>query len=276
MTLLPGVYTAKRKNGLVYYRSSITYRQKHISLGSFETMEQGHEAYKTASRILSDSTITIEAYKKEHCVLSFLKWVVLINFRDHGIYFKTPIYLKKNYFLYYLAQDEVLKFDVEDLFYYSKHKIMKRGGHLFVADYGMQVNIQSRYGIKNYAVLDRDYTFCNGDTKDYRYGNIHIINKYHGVRNLQTQNKNSTLLSNALNYETRIHLNGDYIVGRYRTEVEAAVAYNKAVMLLKKQNIQKEFPMNYIDEINEIEYASILNRVRISKKIRFLDISSNS
>lgn len=36
---------------------------------------------------------------------------------------------------------------------------MRRGGHLFVADYGMQVNILNRYGIKNYAVKDKDYIF---------------------------------------------------------------------------------------------------------------------
>ena len=29
---------------------------------------------------------------------------------------------------------------------------MKRGGHLFVAEYGMQTSVLSRYGIRSYAV----------------------------------------------------------------------------------------------------------------------------
>ena len=35
MPQLPGVYQAKKKNGTIYYRSSLTYRAKHISLGSY-------------------------------------------------------------------------------------------------------------------------------------------------------------------------------------------------------------------------------------------------
>ena len=62
-----------------------------------------------------------------------------INVRDNGIYIKNPIYLKKGFFLYYLTEEEILKFDVDDLFYYSEHKIMRRGNHFFVSDFGMQV-----------------------------------------------------------------------------------------------------------------------------------------
>ena len=51
------------------------------------------------------------------------------------------------YFSYYLSENEELKFDIDDLFYYSNHKIMRRGGHLFVSDYGMQISILSRYEI---------------------------------------------------------------------------------------------------------------------------------
>ena len=32
-----GVYTAYKKDGTVYYRSSITHKNKHISLGSFSS-----------------------------------------------------------------------------------------------------------------------------------------------------------------------------------------------------------------------------------------------
>lgn len=33
---LTGVYTAKRKDGSTYFRASLTYRNKHISLGSYD------------------------------------------------------------------------------------------------------------------------------------------------------------------------------------------------------------------------------------------------
>ena len=40
--MLPGVYIAYKKNGTAYYRASITYRNKHISLGSFHTEEDAN------------------------------------------------------------------------------------------------------------------------------------------------------------------------------------------------------------------------------------------
>ena len=69
-------------------------------------------------------------------------------------------------------------------------------------------------------------------------------------------------------YVTKIHVNGDFLVGRYQTENEAAAAYNRAAMLLKEQGITKNFPINYIEGITDIEYASLLMKVRISSKIR--------
>ena len=52
--MLPGVYLATKKDGTVYYRSSITYRSKHISLGSFPTEEDAHCAYRCALKISSE------------------------------------------------------------------------------------------------------------------------------------------------------------------------------------------------------------------------------
>lgn len=258
--MLPGVYTATKKDGTIYYRSSITYQNKHISLGSYPSTILAHEAYKEASKILKDSTYEVENYSKAVCKLPFPKWVVLINFRDNKIYFKTPIYLKNRYFFYYMNQNRILKFDVDDLFYYSIHMIMSRGGHLFVSDYGMQVNILSRYGIKNYAVPHRDYLFVNGDNSDFRYGNIKIINRYHGVTKI--------FKSGIPKFITKIHVNGDTIVGRYSSEIEAAIAYNKAARTLLLQGVKKDFFENYIDELDDIEYARIYHQIRVSKKIR--------
>ena len=170
---LPGSFQATKKDGSIYYRSSITYKNKHISLGSFSTDNEAHFAYVKASQLISDLQITLDDYTKDS-PLPFEKWVVLINFRDNGIYFSTPIYVRPKFFYYYLNHKTRFVFDIDDLFFYSSHKISHRGGHYFVADYGMQLNIHSRYGIKNYAVLDKDYRFINGDIYDYRYENIEI------------------------------------------------------------------------------------------------------
>jgi len=257
--MLSGVYLAIKKDGTKYYRSSITYRGKHISLGSYTTERDAHQTYLLAGEVLRDSTKwDIDNYPNP-CLIRFDKWVVLNNFRDNGIYFKTPIYLKKKYFLYYLDQDYCLKFDNDDLFYYSRHKIVKRGGHLFVSEYGMQVNILSRYGIKSYAVAGRDYRFINGDNRDFTYDNIEIINRYHGVTRTYRKGKPE--------YLAKIHINGNYIIGRYETEIEAAIAYNKAVLLLKNKGLKKEFLQNYIEGIDEISYAATFQKVRISKKL---------
>ncbi len=144
---MEGVYQATRKSGEIYYRSSLTYRRRHISLGSYKDALLAHLAYRTASRLIApNSGLTLEDYRSTS-VLSFEKWVVLLNFRDNGIYLGTPIYIRPRFFYYYMSPGHVLKFDTDDLFYYASHKIMRRGSHYFVADYGMQVNIASRYGI---------------------------------------------------------------------------------------------------------------------------------
>ena len=265
---LPGVFSAKTKSGKLYFRSSITYQRKHISLGSYAIKEEAHQAHLKASQILNCDNIyyEIDQFKMHGYPLSFDKWVMLINLKDNGMYCRNPIYLKSKYFLYYLDVHTPLKFDVDDLFYFMEHKIMCRGGHLFVAEYGMQINVLSRFGIKNYAVAGRDFRFINGDTYDFRYQNIQIINRYHGV--VKEVKKGKEL------YCSKIHINGDFIIGRYPTEVEAAIAYNKAANLLCTKGIKKDFPKNYIDSCNEIEYAKTYNALRISKKLRNLEVNT--
>lgn len=258
----PGVYQARKKDGTRYYRSSITYQNKHISLGSFSTEAAASHAYQMAGIILHDTSHTLESYKKP---LSFKKWVTLINFRDNGIYIKTPIYLYQKYFRYYFSPDDYYIFDIDDLFYFSTHSIMRRGGHLFVSDYGMQINILSRYGIKNYGVPGRDFLFVNGDKRDFRYENIEIINRYQGVQKKQFRGKTI--------YETRIHWNGDILVGRYQTETEAAIAYNKAASELIKKGYEKNYPVNYLEELSTEEYKDYFKKIKISKFIRELEES---
>lgn len=202
--------------------------------------------------------ITLLQYRSSS-PLFFEKWVCLINFRDNGIYFGNPIYMGQKLFYYYFTPSHSLKFDLDDLFYYSSHKIMRRGGHYFVADYGMQVSITSRYGIKNYAVEGVDFRFRNGDSTDYRRENLEIWNIYHGVRMTQ---KNGQYL-----YTVRIHIKGNSIVGTYPTEWEAAIAYNKAIDILQKNGVTKQYTPNYIEGISPRQYAELYASVSVSPKI---------
>lgn len=263
-----GVFPATKKSGEVYYRASLTYRRKHISLGSSTTAEEAHKAYLEGCRILQDTSVDLLQYKKTS-PLPFEKWVCLINFRDNNIYFGNPIYIGQKLFYYYMSPTHILKFDMDDLFYYSSHKIMRRGGHYFVADYGMQVNIASRYGIKNYAVEGVDYRFINGDPTDFRRENLEILNTFHGVR--------ETKKSGQVMYAARIHIKGNYLIGIYPTEWEAAIAYNKAIDILKKNGVTKNFTPNYIEGISPRQYAEIYTTLQISPKIvQYLPTSQNN
>lgn len=258
-----GVYETTKKDGTPSYRASFTYKGKHISLGSFLSAESAHRAYLTAELLLRSpegAQLSLSDYVAAGKPLSYDKWVILINLRDNGIYFKTPIYLYRRYFVYHYDEETHLKFDADDLFYYSNHKIMKRGGHLFVADYGMQVTLTSRYGIKPHAVAGRDYRFVNGDPTDFRYGNLELINRYTGVTSEEKDGKTF--------YLSKIHINGDFIIGRYSSEDEAAIAYNRAADYLNKKGLTKNYTRNYIDGLSDAEYQSIYDKIQLPPNIR--------
>lgn len=256
---MPGVYPAKKKDGTIYYRASLTHNGKHISLGSYDNIKSAGMAYIEACDILRSNKYGIEDFTHNNRTLLFEKWVSVVNLRDNDIYFCNPIYIRKKYFEYYLSPDLVFKFDLDDLFYYSSHKIMRRNGHFFVADYGMQYNIMNRYGIKNYAVEGRDYIFVNGDPSDMRYENIQILNTYHGVTRIK---KNGRIL-----YKARIHVRSYYVIGIYDTVTQAAIAYNKAIDILKKNGITKNYVPNYIENLSAKIYADIYSDLVISDSI---------
>lgn len=253
-----GAFPAQKKDGTSYYRSSFTYKNKHISLGSFQTKEEAHGAYLEAHQLISDVSLQLMDYSRKQ-YLSFEKWVILCNFRDNNLYFSTPIYVRKHYFSYYLDEHTELKFSIDDLFYYASHKIMQRGGHYFVADYGMQVNILSRYGIKNYGVRGVDYNLINNDPYDFRYENVEILNSYHGVRLTTYRRKEK--------YQARIHVKGYYIIGYYDSPVHAAIAYNKAIDTLQAKGCPKQFRPNYIEGISPSAYAQIYRTITMPDKI---------
>ncbi len=249
-----GIYETTLKNGVRSYRVSITYRRKHISLGSFCSCEKAKQVYSEARKIIDMNTITPEDYSDD-LALPHDKFISIVNLKNNGLYFHTPIYLRKQYFEYYLRPEQILKFDRDDLFFYSAHKIQQRGGYLFVSDYGSQYKILGRYGIKPFAVYGRDYIMINGDRNDYRYSNIRILNNYTGV--LQEGNS----------YTALIHINGNYIIGRYASEITAAIAYNKAVDTLHANGFTKAYLKNYIVSLSKDDYLKLYNSISISPKL---------
>lgn len=60
---MKGVFTAKKKDGTMYYRASITYRRKHISLGGYDTMPAANAAYLEADRLLNQDRPSISQYQ---------------------------------------------------------------------------------------------------------------------------------------------------------------------------------------------------------------------
>ena len=256
-----GIYQARKKDGTLYYRANIHYKGKHISLGSYPTPEEAGAVHAQARAMLADEQSTLPDAFLRYEKLPFEKTVILVNYRDRGLYFGTPIYLQSpSFFVYYLTPEVELKFDSDDLFYYASHRILQRGGHLYTNDYGMQVTLLSRYGIKNYAVAGVDYEFVNGDPFDFRYENIRNINPYYGVSRLDAGGR--------ISYLTRIHINGNYQIGIYASETDAAVAYNKAVDLARAAGIERNYPTNYINGLTGSAYAQIYTRIKVSKAYR--------
>ena len=254
-----GVFTAIKSDGTKYFRSSFTFKGKHISLGSFDNERDAHNCYRDAVRI-SVSSLSIDDYNEHRFTIPFEKYVSIVNYRDNNVYFSNPIYLEKRFFNYYFDKKTIYKFDIDDLFYYAEHKILRRGNHLFVADYGMQVNILSRYNIKSHAVAGRDYVFINGDSTDMRYENIEVINPYNGVIKIND--------SKGIRYKAYILIKNSVVIGYFDKEYIAAIAYNKAADILStRKNGCRKYQQNYIEDLSPREYARIYSEIKIPETI---------
>lgn len=258
-----GVFKATKKNGSVYYRASISSGNKHISLGSFDNEEEAGDAYNEAYYLLNNKKIDINRLIStiDNYSLPFEKCISLINYRDNKIYFVNPIYISKTFFYYYLTPDIVLKFDADELFFYSSHKIMQRGSHLFISDFGNQIGINQRYGIRPHSIKGKDYIFLNDDYYDYRLSNIKIINSFYGVKQSTKKKKD--------NYRAVIHIEANYTIGHYNTPEYAAIAYNKAADILNEKGYTKVYPRNNLKiiGIDKEKYIEIYNQITISDKI---------
>ena len=106
--MLSGAFSAKTKDGTIYYRSSLTYKRKHISLGSFDDYKTAAAVYSEANAIVRDEKSShfvnaaekITSYSSCTSALAFEKFMILLNLRDNNIYIKTPVYLCDKYFLF--------------------------------------------------------------------------------------------------------------------------------------------------------------------------------
>jgi hypothetical protein len=56
--------------------------------------------------------------------------------------------------------------------------------------------------------------------------------------------------------------------------VEAAIAYNKAIDILKKNGVKKNYTPNYIEGISPSVYADIYSRLKVSDKVRNYTVES--
>ena len=63
----------------------------------------------------------------------------------------------------------------------------------------------------------------------------------------------------------KIHVNGDYVVGVYEKENDAAIAYNKAVDYLEEHGISKNYSINFIEDMNSLEYAARYSEIKLRK-----------
>ena len=263
---MKGIFIAKKRDGSSYYRASVTYKGKHISLGSSDSMDTASMLYEKAWTVIKDEKLTPDRYSKKLSPLSFHKFVCLANFRDNNIYIKTPIYLHRTYFSYHLDMDTELKFDLEDLFYYSSHTIQRRGNHLFVADFGLQERILARYDIPGFAVAGKDYRFVNGDPTDLRYSNVDVINP---VKNIRKRKEGRDEV-----YNVKMHINGDWNIGSFPTHEMAVIAYNKALDEAKKHGLKSRTEILDIpDGLSHALYAKIYSTIELPRK--YLEYLSN-
>lgn len=250
------IYTTITKN-VISYKVYFTHNKKKLYLGIFPTEHMANTAVLEAEKIMDSLKVYPDIeYIHSFTALNYKKIVSLCNFRDNLKFIKNPIYICESYFRYYISNDLFLIFDIKDLFFLSAYKIYKRGKYIYFQDNISQQNILSRFGIQNHSVVGKDYIFKNGNEYDFRRENLQIINSYKGVS--QKIKKSSTI------YVATIYTNKNIVLGHYSSEIEAAIAYNKAADLLINTGYQKNFIKNEINFLTQSEYNKIYTDIIVS------------
>ena len=250
------IYTSITKN-VISYKVYFTHNKKKLYLGIFPTEHMANTAVLEAERIMGSLKIIPNIqYINSFTALNYKKIVSLCNFRDNLKFIKNPIYICDGYFRYYISNNLFLIFDIKDLFFLSAYKIYKRGKYIYFQDNISQQNILSRFGIQNHSVVWKDYMFKNGNEYDFRRHNLQIINSYKGV---SIKSKGTTNI-----YVANIFIDKNIILGHYSSEIEAAIAYNKATDLLTTSGCKKIFTKNEIHFLTKSEYDEIYNNIIVS------------
>lgn len=239
----------------IRYRVYYLHQSKKIYIGLYNDLEKATHAYDLASRLLNNP-IPLEACDDQ--IIDFKKCVSLINFRENGIYFNNPIYVYPTYFDYYFSVDCKYTFDLKDLFFLTHNKLCQRGNYLYVTLHSRQENLLRRFGILNHASEGKDYIFKNGNPSDFRRENLHLLNHYIGVSFGKKHGKPT--------YTSKILFNNYITIGHYDSELEAAIAYNKAVDLLASKCTDSKFIKNDIPYLTRSEYQSLYERIVLSKR----------
>ncbi|MCR5746444.1 MAG: hypothetical protein K6G03_01940, partial [Lachnospiraceae bacterium] len=68
-------------------------------------------------------------------------------------------------------------------------------------------------------------------------------------------------------YDVRIHINGDWHIGRFPTHEMAVIAYNKAIDLAKKAGLKKRTEtLDMPEGLSHALYARIYSSIEIPEK----------
>ncbi|MHC1749914.1 MAG: hypothetical protein AB9856_16700 [Cellulosilyticaceae bacterium] len=245
-----------------HYRVYYLYKKHKIYLGLYPSEATALEALQLVESLMIQEGVPFSLKKlvpPNEMLLSFKKYISLINFRDNGLLIHNPIYIFKDYFKYYLAPDLSLTFDMKDLLFFSSNKIYKRGNYLYTKNALVQTSLLNRYGIEGYSKPGIDYYFKNGDPYDFRRQNLIVCTIYKGVSTRVHNNKTF--------YATKIFNEKNIVVGHYKTENEAAIAYNKACDFLESLGTPREYPRNELPFLTASEYLSLYNAISISPRL---------
>lgn len=246
------------KGDLTTYKVYFLHEKKKIYLGAYPSSEEAQLALKEAHDIIK---APFGALDFTYSIIDYKKVISLCNFRDYKVYIKNPIYLKDKYFYYYLSKDIILTFDMKDLLFFSTYKVCKRGNYLYTQDSISQQSLLNRFGILSHSVPGKDYVFRNGNPYDFRRDNLEVINNYKGVSKKEKDGQTF--------YVASIYTTQPLVLGHYTSEIEAAIAYNKAIdFLMATSSTTRDYIPNSIPFLTKSEYDAIYEGITLSPRLK--------